>query len=103
MRKRFNVGDLVLVFLLGVASAGAACVPSPQEPVTPPSDEAGAASCESACANLQTHHCALGEPTVRGGSCEVFCGNVQENNAGAGFNVSCLARVKTCEDAKACR
>jgi hypothetical protein len=71
-----------------------------------PNDQADAArpvSCQTACVNLRTHSCPLGQPTPKGATCEQVCENVQTNNAGAGFPTSCLAKISTCSEADACR
>lgn len=60
-------------------------------------------TCAGACTNLRERSCPLGQNTPKGSTCEAFCENIQANNAGAGFNISCMVKAKTCAEADACR
>ncbi|MDQ2668027.1 MAG: hypothetical protein M3Z05_18795 [Gemmatimonadota bacterium] len=104
MKKRFDVFYPVALLIVAttlVAACGPA--PAPQAPSVEPEAGAPAMGCGSACTNLRSLHCSLGEPTKKGASCEVVCDNVQVNNAGAGFPVACLTHAKSCDAANACR
>lgn len=61
------------------------------------------ATCIGACTNMRRLGCELGRPTPKGAACEQVCENVQRENAGAGFNMSCVARASTCAEADSCR
>ncbi len=99
--KQRNIVDVVLLLSL-VSTLTVACGPS--QPVKPPTTEdAGTASCASACERMRALTCALGQPTKRGASCETVCDNVWANNGGKGFPVACLTNVRTCAEAEACR
>lgn len=100
---------LGLIFL---AVTAIACSPAPCPPTEPRAGscaqvvDGGApppATCSGACMNMRVHSCELAKPTPKGASCEQVCETVQRENAGAGFNVSCLSKAKSCVEADACR
>lgn len=104
---KLGIITLAIVGLL-VACASTPCPAN--EPRTtagscPQSDGGADAStpCGAACTNMRRLGCELGKPTPMGATCERVCENVQSENAGVGFNASCLAKVTNCVDADACR
>ena len=52
-------------------------------------------TCETACANMRTMSCPLGEPTAKGTTCEQVCENTLTGPAR--MDVECLSNAKTCE------
>jgi hypothetical protein len=68
----------------------------PLPPPAPPTDvDAGAATCQTACARLQQLGCPAGEPTPKGVPCLEVCLRVQESGL-IDWNLDCVARALTC-------
>lgn len=102
------------IIALAIAGTVVACASAPPCPANEAriagacSQDAGPdaplpATCAGACSNARRLGCEIGKPTPKGGTCEQVCENVQRENAGAGFNVTCIARANACVDVDMCR
>lgn len=89
----------ILLFLL----AGCPDPRPPRPKPLPPEGDAGTATCSTACSNMRSLGCDLGEPTKKGRTCEEVCEAVRGENFGAGFPVGCLTASPSCEEAGRCR
>jgi hypothetical protein len=71
-------------------------------PPVPPTDaDAGAATCETACARLQQLGCPSGKPTPKGAPCLEVCEHVQASGL-IEWDLICIARAVSCGETDVC-